>query len=265
MYDLGVIGVGNMGGAILNGTLNADVLEPSKVIIYEREVEKTLEFLEKNVRMANSENEVAAYSKIILLAVKPTAMKTLGEKIKANINEEAIIVSIAAGVSIDDLKEYFGENHRYVRVMPNTPALINEGMTAIVPGNTVHMDDLKMIIKLFESVGRTTILSEDKIDAFAGATSCMPAFVYIFIESAADAAIKNGLTRREAYEFISQALIGSAKMVLETDKHPGELKDQVTSPLGSTIRGVMALEREGFRNAVITAVDEATMASKKLN
>lgn len=265
MYDLGVIGVGNMGSAILKGALNSEVFEPSKIILYERDIEKVTSFSEQNVRIANDVIEVASYSKILLLAVKPSIMESLGKTLKGSIPKESIIVSIAAGVSISDLKTYFGEENLYVRVMPNTPALINSGMTAIVPDIKVHAEDIRKVIELFNSVGRVRILEESKIDAFAGAASCMPAFVYMFIEASADAAVKNGLNRQEAYEFISQAVVGAAKMVLETGMHPGKLKDQVTSPGGSTIKGVFALEREGFRNAVIAAVDEATIASKKLN
>lgn len=265
MYDLGVIGVGNMGGAILRGALNADIFEPSKVIVYEKNVEKIVSFLEQNVRLADSELEVSSQCKILLLAVKPTTLKSLGDKIRFHIPEGTIIVSIAAGVSIEDLKKYFGVNKLYVRVMPNTPALINEGMSAIVPDKTVHIDDTKKVIEIFKSIGRIAIMEEEKISVFTGSASSMPAFVYMFIEAAAEAAVNHGFNRKEAYEYISQAIIGSAKMVLETHMHPGELKDQVTSPKGSTIKGVMALEREGFRNAVIQAVEEATNAAEKLN
>ncbi len=265
MYDLGVIGVGNMAGAILRGALKAGTFEPSKVIAHNRTVNKIADLAEDGVRVAENENEVALQSKILLLGVKPYMMATLGEKIRNDIPKDTLVVSIAGGVSLHDLMECFGEDRKIIRVMPNTPALVNEGMTAIAPGPNVHMDELKKVFELFEAVGKVALLEEEKIDPFSGAVGCMPAFVFMFIEAAADAAVKNGLTRREAYDFVAQAVLGSAKMVMETKLHPGELKDQVTSPKGSTIRGVMALEREGLRNAVIAAVDEATLASKKLN
>lgn len=264
MYDLGIIGVGNMGGAILKGVLNSEIFEPSKIIIYEKNIEKTMYFSDLGVGVADSEQDVAKYSKILLLAVKPTMLESIGRLTKDYIARDTFILSIAAGVSIADLKTYFGGDKLFVRAMPNTPALINEGMTAVVPDSNIHMDDIRKIIEIFESVGRVAVMNEEKIAVFTGSASSMPAYIYMFIEAAAEASVRHGFNRMEAYEYISQAVMGAAKMVLETGKHPGELKDQVTSPKGSTIRGVMALEREGFRNAVITAVDEGIEASKKL-
>lgn len=260
MYKLGIIGVGNMGGAILRGVLESKNLDPSEIIMFERNKDKIKDLLDKGVSLGKSEEEVFNDSENILLSIKPQSFKELGKKISGKISDEKVLISIAAGVSLDQMKEFFS-HEKNIRIMPNTPALIGRGMSAIVPSESISDDERTFVEEIFKSVGEvTTTIDEKKIDAYSAVAGCMPAFVYMFIEAAADAGVKNGLKRDEAYKYVSQAVMGSAEMVLKTGKHPGELKDQVTSPGGTTIRGVVSLEKNGFRNAVIEGVDESANA-----
>lgn len=260
MYKLGIIGVGNMGGAILRGVLESKNLDPAEIIMFERNKDKIKDLLNKGVSLGKSEEEVFNDSENILLSIKPQSFKELGKKISGKISDEKVLISIAAGVSLDHMKEFFS-HEKNIRIMPNTPALIGRGMSAIVPGESISDDERTFVEEIFKSVGEvTTTIDEKKIDAYSAVAGCMPAFVYMFIEAAADAGVKNGLKRDEAYKYVSQAVMGSAEMILKTGKHPGELKDQVTSPGGTTIRGVVSLEKNGFRNAVIEGVDESANA-----
>lgn len=260
MYKLGIIGVGNMGGAILRGVLESKNLDSSEIIMFERNKDKIKDLLDKGVTLGKSEEEVFNDSENILLSIKPQSFKELGKKISGKISDEKVLISIAAGVSLDQMKEFFS-HEKNIRIMPNTPALIGRGMSAIVPSESISDDERTFVEEIFKSVGEvTTTIDEKKIDAYSAVAGCMPAFVYMFIEAAADAGVKNGLKRDEAYKYVSQAVMGSAEMVLKTGKHPGELKDQVTSPGGTTIRGVVSLEKNGFRNAVIEGVDESANA-----
>lgn len=264
MYELGIIGVGNMGGAIIRGAIKSGLIEPQNIIIYEKTRDKVEDLISKGVTLAESEKDLVKKSKRIFLAIKPQGFKKLGESIKDDIKSDQLIISIAAGVSIDAMKKIFGVQNKYIRVMSNTPALTGEGMTAISPDFGIDKESVDFTVSLFKSVGKVVDLEEEKIAAFSGIAGCMPAYVYMFIEAAADAGVSHGIPRKDAYEMVSQALLGSAKLMLESGKHPGELKDQVTSPGGSTIKGVMALEKAGFRNAIIEAVHEGTKASEKL-
>lgn len=262
MYKLGVIGLGNMGGAIIRGAIKANLLKPEEILAFEHNKEKVADLVGMKVAFARSEEELVKNADYILIAIKPQSFAGLSEKIRGKIKGESLVISIAAGLSIAYIKEMF-EHEKVVRVMPNTPALINKGMSSI-SFDDKYKDDVDFVMDLFKAVGEVAIIPEDKIDAFSGVAGCMPAYVYIFIEAAADAAVKNGLKRKDAYKFAAQTILGSAEMVLQTGKHPGELKDQVTSPGGTTICGLVALEEVGFRNAVIKAVDASTNAKIKL-
>lgn len=263
MYKLGVIGVGNMGGAIVRGVLDSGLLNPPDIILFEKNKDKVKDLIDRNIGMAESEKDLVINSENILLSVKPQSFKELAEIIKGDLGEEVLLISIAAGISLDQLEDLFDHKNN-IRVMPNTPALVGAGMSAISHGENASEENIDFVKNMFSSLGEIEVIAEEKIDAFSGVAGCMPAFVYIFIEAAADAAVKNGLKREEAYKYVAQTLLGSAKMVLETGKHPGELKDQVTSPAGTTIRGVLALEELGFRNAIIKAVDASSNAEIKL-
>lgn len=264
MYELGIIGVGNMGGAIIRGAIRSGLIPPSSIIIYERNKNKVRDILQRGVAFAESEEEIVLSSKRLLIAIRPQGFEELGKKIKDKIEKGTLLISIAAGVSIDAMKEIFGVENKYIRVMSNTPATIGEGMTAISVDDGIENESIDFAINLFGCVGKVITLEEDKIAAFTGFVGCMPAYIFMLIESASDAAVSHGFARNEIYQLMSQVLLGSAKLVQESGKHPAELKDEVTSPGGSTIKGVLVLEKAGFRNAIIEAVHEGTKASEKL-
>lgn len=256
MEKIGIIGAGNMGGAIATA-LSKNNLD---LIISNRSEEKLEIFKKyKNTKITTVNSDVVKNSKYIILAVKPNMYKNVIEEIKEDFTEDKILISIAAGFSIKSLEEIL-PNRKIVMTMPNTPAMVEEGMSAICPNTLVNKEEIEGVLEIFNTFGRASVIEEGQFSAFAGAVGCLPAYVYMFIESVADAAVLNGMKRQDAYEFVSQTVLGSAKMVLETKKHPGELKDMVTSPGGTTIVGVKALEDGAFRGTVIDAID---MAVKK--
>ena len=262
MYKLGIIGCGSMGGAIVRGALKAGTLSGSDLIIYDHNKDKIQDLIDQGASLAKSEVDLVAQTENLLIAVKPQSFKNLAKTLNGKIPDQTLLISIAAGVSIEKIKNDFG-HEKIVRAMPNTPALVNEGMTSL-SAEEKYLGDIDFAKDLFESVGKISLIDEEKIDAFAGLAGCMPAFVFMFIEAAADAGVKNGIKRADAYQYVAQAILGSAKMLLETKDHPGKLKDQVCSPGGTTIEGVLALEEAGFRNAIIKAVDSASNKKIKL-
>lgn len=254
---ISMLGVGNMLGAILEGILESNKFEENDFTIFNRSEKKIEKFRSYGVNFAKDEKELAENAEVLIIGVKPYDLSELVINIKEFIPQETIIVSILANTGIKRLEEMFGER-KIIRVMPNTPVAISRGMNAIARNGFVKDAEYEKIINLFEAVGTVAEVAEKDFDAFSAIAGCMPAYVYMFIEASADAAVKNGIKRDKAYEYIARAVEGSAAMVAETGKHPAVLKDEVTSPSGSTIRGVMALEENGFRNAIIKAIDKST-------
>ena len=254
-YQFGFIGMGNMGYAILKGLLHR--YSPEDVVFSARNKEKMADVTAKtNVVPAFNNVKCAENSKYLVLAVKPQQFDTVIQEIKSVITGEQVIISIAPGISIENLQGRFGKKCRIVRAMPNTPALVGEGMTAVsYDGKQFTDEEQKTIRSLFESFGKMVLVEEKLMDAVVCASGSSPAYVYLFIEALADSAVKYGIPRAMAYELVAQTVLGSAKMVLETGEHPGKLKDQVCSPGGTTIAAVSALEEYGMRNAVIKATD----------
>jgi len=255
MYTFGFIGIGNMGYAILKGLLNS--YSADEIIITDVNKERAEEVArETGVSVAGSNAELANKAKYVVLAIKPQFFDGVLKNIENVITEDKVIISIAPGKSIDFIKEKLNYKPKVVRAMPNTPALIGEGMTGVCyDKKELYVDEIETIEKFFKSFGKMEEISENLIGAVTAVSGCSPAFVYMFIEALADSGVKYGLTRDMAYKLASQTVLGSAKMVLETGKHPGELKDMVTSPGGATICGVCALEEAGFRNSIMKASD----------
>lgn len=250
---IGIVGTGKMGGALINGAVS--VFGKDKVTFFEPSAERTKEIVGLyDIVPSCSNNELASKCDIILLAVKPQVFDKVLLELKPVVSETSkTIISIAPGITVSHIQETLSLKN-VVRVMPNTPALIGEGMAAV--SFAEDFDGLKAeTLKLLESVGRVTELPESLMNAAVVANGSSPAFVYMFIEAMADGAVKYGIPRDKAYEMVAQTVLGSAKMVLETHKHPGQLKDDVCSPGGTTICGVAALEEGGFRNAVIKGCD----------
>ena len=190
--------------------------------------------------------------------------KSVVEEIKSELTEDKLIITIAAGISIENMEEWLGDDLKIIRTMPNTPALVGQAMSAVCPNKNVSEEELKYCINIFESFGECEVLEEKYFDGFIAVAGSSPAYVFMFIEAMADGAVKLGIPRAKAYKMAAQSVLGSAKMVLETGKHPGELKDMVCSPAGTTIDAVVELEKLGFRNSVIQAMDKCAEKSKNM-
>lgn len=263
---IGFIGCGNMAQAMIAGIAGAGVISPEDIIVSNPSEEK-LNYVKNKwgVSTTKDNTKVALHSDILVLAVKPNMYKSVIEEIKDSVSSRTIIVTIAAGISIDKVTLSFKDEVKVIRTMPNTPALVGEAMTALCASNNVTQEELKEVKKIFNSFGKTEIISENLMDVITGVSGSSPAYVYMFIEAMADGAVLQGMPREKAYKIAAQSVLGAAKMVLETGKHPGKLKDEVCSPGGTTIEAVYALEKSNFRAAVIDAVNVCTEKSKKMS
>lgn len=249
MAKIGFIGMGNMGHAILKGALKE---YPAEEMIFcaKTSETKTKVHAETGVEYTDNNAECANRCKYLVLAVKPQFYEEVLKEIRYMVTPEHVLISLAPGKTIDQLKQNLGNDKRIVRVMPNTPAMIGEGMTGVsVKQGELSGEEMDEIKKLFDACGKTEFIEERLMDAVVCASGSSPAFVYQFIEALADSAVRYGMPRKQAYVFAAQAVKGAAAMVLETGEHPAVLKDQVCSPAGTTIEGVAALEEYGLRNA----------------
>ena len=264
MAKFGFIGMGNMGYAMLKGLLS--VYTPSDIIFTCPDLEKCKRISqETGVRYTESNAECANNAQYVVLAVKPQVYNVVLKNINNVIREDSVVISIAPGISIDNIKSQLGINARVVRAMPNTPALVGEGMTGVAyDKEDFSFEEREVIDSFFNSFGKVVYVSENQMNAIVCASGSSPAYVYMFIEALADSAVKYGIKREDAYKLVAQTVLGSAKMVLETGEHPGVLKDKVCSPGGTTIAGVSALEEWGFRNAVIKAEDASYEKGRKM-
>ena len=262
---IGFIGLGNMARAIIGGMLKDGIVEAND-IIGSAKTQATMDKMAKeyDIDVINDNREVAAKADVLVLAVKPQFFEEVINGIKTVTKEETLIISIAAGKSIAWIEEAFGRPVKLVRCMPNTPALVGEGCTGVCVNSKVSKEETEYSLKLMESFGRASIIPERLIDAVGAVSGSSPAFVFMFIEAMADAGVAAGMTRSQAYEFAAQAVCGSAKLMLESGKHPGELKDMVCSPGGTTIQGVRVLEEKGMRGAVMDAMAACIEKTKKL-
>lgn len=263
---IGFIGSGNMGSAIIGGIIKAGLVTPQNIIASDI-MPDTLKALEETfgIQTTTDNLKIAMMSDILFLAVKPNIYEGIIKEIKDSVKENVIIVAIAAGQTIQTIETLFGKAIKVVRVMPNTPALVGEGMAAICPNPLNSKDDVRHIVDIFSSIGKAEVVAESLMDVVTGISGSSPAYGYLFIEAMADAAVSEGMPRNQAYQFSAQALLGAAKMVLETGHHPGALKDQVCSPGGTTIAAVNELEKQGFRNAVISAVKACIHKSRDMS
>ncbi len=250
---IGFIGGGNMAGAIANGVIASGLCEKSDITVCDIDAE-TLKKYDSGIN-TSCDNKDALLCDYIVLAVKPFILSKVLEGIsEENINGK-VFISIAAGISVAEIKSILGDGAKVVRVMPNTPAQVGEGMTVIAkPDECVTEGELSDVVKIFDAVGKTEIMQESMINVVTGVSGSSPAYVFMLIEAMADAGVAGGIPRDAAYRLAAQSVLGSAKMVLETGKHPAELKDMVCSPKGTTIEAVAELEARGFRSAIIEAI-----------
>ena len=263
---IGFIGNGNMGQAMIGGIIKANIVVPEKIMVSDLNEKGLKEVAQKyGVTTTNDNNEVAKNADILILAVKPNLYPTVINQIKEAVKENVVVVIIAAGKSIKGTEEAFERKIKVVKVMPNTPALVGEGMSAISAGEGISAEELEEVINIFDSFGKSEVVSEKLMDAVTAVSGSAPAYVYMFIEAMADAAVLEGMPRNQAYKFAAQAVLGAAKMVLETGMHPGALKDMVCSPGGTTIEAVVALEKMGLRAAVMNAMKSCAEKSKEMS
>jgi len=264
MAKIGFIGMGNMGYAILNGLLK--IYRPQDIIFTDVNKER-MEFVKEKtgVNYVESNAECANQASIVVLAVKPQFYNAVLKNIKYAVKADQIVISIAPGITIESLKKTLGDDKRIVRAMPNTPALLGEGMTGVAYDPAIfNGEEREELKRFFESFGKMEIVEERLMSAVVCASGSSPAYVYMFIEALADSAVRCGMARDKAYAFAAQAVKGAAEMVLQTGKHPGQLKDEVCSPAGTTIAGVAALEEYGFRNAVLKANEACFKRSEEI-
>ena len=236
---VGFIGAGNMASAMIGGIINSKLLIPSNIIASAK-TDKTLANIKEKYKINTTKDSISLVKEcdIVVIAVKPNVYEEVLKQIKDYIDNEKII----------------GNDKKIIRTMPNTPALVNCGMSSLSPNKNIEKNDIDAVKTIFDSFGKSEIVDESLIDVVIGASGSSPAYAFMFIEAMADCAVSYGMKREMAYEFCAQAVMGAAKMVLETKKHPGELKDMVCSPGGTTIEAVKTLENEGMRSAVINGM-----------
>lgn len=263
---IGFIGCGNMAQAMIGGIVKSKLKEPKSVMASNTSCGKLDMMKERYGIITTTSNiEVAKSADIIVLAVKPNKYSAVIEEIKDYIKSDAIIITIAPGITIEKASESFGGSVKIARTMPNTPALVGEAMSAVVFSENMDDSEKSQVISIFESFGRVEMIEEKLMDAIPAISGSSPAYVYMFIEALADGGVLQGIPRSKAYKMAAQAVLGAAKMVLETGEHPGVLKDNVCSPGGTTIEAVYTLEKNNFRGAVISAMESCTEKTIKMS
>ena len=262
---IGFIGLGNMAKAMIGGMLQKDMVKAEDILGSAR-TKATVEKMQKEYGICGmgSNAEVAKAADVLVLAVKPQFFSEVIEEIRGEIKEETLIISIAAGKTLQWIEEAFDRKIKLVRCMPNTPALVGEGCTGVCVNPHVSEEETEYSLELMESFGKAYLVPERLMDAVGAVSGSSPAYVFMFIEAMADGAVTAGMPRTQAYEFAAQAVYGSAKLVLETGRHPGDLKDMVCSPGGTTIQGLRVLEEKGMRGAVMDALLACVEKSQKL-
>ena len=262
---VGFIGGGNMGEALIKGLLGASLVPASAIHATDVRLERLKE-LDRlyGIQVSSSNADLVRHSDIVILAVKPQIMDTVLKEIAPAVTRKKLLISIAAGVSTAKIRTVLHKDARLIRVMPNTPALVLEGVTAIAKADNLEPDDLDTAGEIFSAVGRVVVLDETLMDAVTGLSGSGPAYVAVVIESLADGGVRMGLDRITAMTLATQTVLGAAKLLLETGLHPGALKDMVSSPGGTSIAGIAALEEGGIRTTFIKAVEKATERSREL-
>jgi pyrroline-5-carboxylate reductase len=264
---IAVIGVGKIGGTLVSSLLKNKVIPPSHLFGSTRHSinhEKISSQL--GIKLFTHNSEMAKLADIVILAVKPQNMKQALSEIKNSITTDQMIVTLAAATTTRFVEEILPDKIPVIRAMPNTPCLVNEGMTVLCPGKSASLHHLKMAKQIFSSVGRVEVLdNEDLMDAVTALSGSGPGYIYIMIESLAEGGVKAGLPRDLATTLAAQSMLGASKMVLETGEHPAKLKDSVTTPAGVTMDGIMELEDGGIRVTLIKAIAKATEKAKEIS
>ena len=261
---IGFIGCGNMASAMIGGIVKSGLAGQGGIMASAKS-EKTRERIRQDSNLLCGPNRVvAAYSVILFLAVKPQYYEEVILEIRDAVRPDVIIVTIAPGKTLKWLAGLFGQQRKIVRTMPNTPAMVGEGMTAVCPNPNITDEDLATVLRILSSFGKAEVIPESLIDVATAVSGSSPAYIFLVIEAMADGAVADGMPRDKAYRFAAQAVLGSAKMVLDTGKHPGELKDMVCSPGGTTMEAVRVLEEKGLRSALIEAEKACVKKSRSM-
>jgi pyrroline-5-carboxylate reductase len=263
---IGFIGGGNMGEALIKGLIGSGAAKPGNITCSDIHEER-IHFLQKQygINVYTNNIDVIRNSQIIIYAVKPQIMAMVLKESAGHLDGSKLVISVAAGISISAFDMLTDKQLRLIRVMPNVPALIGEGATAVTAGPHADKEDIQTAMQIFKAIGKCVYIKEEHLmDAVTGLSGSGPAYLFVIIEALSDAGVKMGLTRQDALLLAAQTVLGSAKLLLETGNHPGQLKDMVTSPAGTTIAGLHALEKSGIRAGLINAVEAATERSRAL-
>jgi len=262
---IGLLGAGNMAGALIRGLLGSKTLRPEQIRASDPRADQLAE-LEKSygIQTHGDNSELLAWANVVVLSVKPQVIGQVLEQASSRIDSDTLVISIAAGVPLSAIEARLPDGVRVLRAMPNTAAIALAGATGIAPGSHAGPADLHFARALFDAVGRSVVLDESALDAVTGLSGSGPAYVMLIIDALADGGVKVGLNRDTALMLAAQTVYGSAKLLLETGEHPGRLKDMVTSPGGTTIAGIHALEAGGLRHTLMNAVELATRRATEL-
>jgi pyrroline-5-carboxylate reductase len=261
---IGFVGGGNMAEAMIRGLLRGNDFATEQVSASGPREERMRELREAYGINATTDNKGPASAQIVVLSVKPQILSRVLDEIGDTIAPDALVISIAAGVPVSTIQSRLAGGTRVIRAMPNTPALVDAAATAIAGGEHARESDLADAKRIFDAIGLTVILEESQLDAVTGLSGSGPAYVFLILEALSDAGVKVGLSRRTAQLLAAQTVLGSAKLLLETNEHPGRLKDMVTSPGGTAITGLHTLENGGVRTTLMNAVEAATRRSREL-
>lgn len=257
------IGGGNMAKSIIQGLLRQELIPNSDIFVSGPHPENLASLAALNVQVHHSNAEVARAADIIILSVKPAVISLVLDEIQDTITPNKLIISIANGITINELSRLTPFGTRIIRAMPNTPAKVGKALTGLCHAESATLEDIADASEIFQSCGTVEWIEEGLLSALVGIAGSAPAYFFVMLEAMADAAVKSGMKRATAYRVAAQAMLGSAALALETGSHPGILKDEVCSPGGATIEAVQALEDKGFRSAVMAAVLAASDFTKQ--
>lgn len=263
--SVGIIGSGNMGGAIAGGIAASGMINKADIFVADSNNAKAKGLAKKYGISVGNNVQIASQCHICMIAVKPDVAHGVIKSIASFLKPHTIVMSIVAGLDVATAEKLIGKNYKFIRVMPNTPALVGEGMTAISPGSAVSDEDMSLAEYVLSCIGKVVTVDENKMDAVTGLSGSGPAYIFQIIEAMSDGGVFAGLPRDKAIQMAAQTVLGSAKMVLETGLHPAVLKDMVTSPAGTTIEGVLAMEKGGVRKSIMEAVIAGVNKSKLMS
>lgn len=262
---IGLVGAGNMARAVVSGLISGEYLAPAQLIASHHRPAKAEQFgSDFGIRTTTDNSEIIRQSEIVILAVKPQVISRVLSEIAGSITKEKLIITLAAGVPCASIEQVLLKETRVVRAMPNIPALVRAGMTALAAGEHATEADMNVSVAIFDAIGKTVIVEEEQLDAVTGLSGSGPAYVFLIIDALADAGVKVGLSRETSLLLAAQTVLGAATLLQETGEHPGRLKDLVTSPGGTAIAGIHTLEEGGLRTTLINAVERATERARVL-